>query len=315
MVGVTAAKGKSIRGRGGKRRSAPTPTHTPRKRTASGSGSTTTTSTPTATVTTQQQPSQRQLRPRPTQRPQPHRQQQQQPQKPTAPRRQASSSSSSSTSTPTTSTSSSSTTAAPSSSRTIVARPPPPVVSNLPPRPSLTLPDIVLAYFSTSWNHSPPPPLRPFITHVIQTVAAPSSLVHIALLYLSRLRSRHPTAILGADGGAARVFLAALVAANKMFDDARYTNRVWADVAGIELARLNALEAEFLAEVGWALHVREDEYGEWVRRIGAMAAAAVGYQKGQPLSPVSPVSPWGSAEGKAVPPTTVRSHVPAAAWW
>ncbi|KAJ3200853.1 hypothetical protein HDU67_001761, partial [Dinochytrium kinnereticum] len=72
---------------------------------------------------------------------------------------------------------------------------------------------------------------RSFVGHLVGVTVTPSPLVAVSLMYLDRLRRRRPDARLG-RGAEGRLFLAGMVVANKMFDDARYTSRVWADVAG-----------------------------------------------------------------------------------
>ncbi|KAJ3118433.1 hypothetical protein HDU96_001600 [Phlyctochytrium bullatum] len=128
---------------------------------------------------------------------------------------------------------------------------------------------------------TPSEAFRRFVSHLVSITATPSPLVAVSLLYLDRLRKRRPEAILG-KGAEGRVFLAAMVVANKMFDDARYTSKVWADVAGVELRKLNIMEAEFLAELRWDLHVLPEHYDAWIDHLfrlsvsaAASAAAAV----------------------------------------
>ncbi|KAI8839939.1 hypothetical protein BC829DRAFT_26483 [Chytridium lagenaria] len=77
---------------------------------------------------------------------------------------------------------------------------------------------------SSSVDQDPSASFRSFVAHLVKVTATPSPLVAVSLMYLDRLRQRRPEAALG-KGAEMRVFLAAMVVANKMFDDARYTSK------------------------------------------------------------------------------------------
>ncbi|KAI8801410.1 hypothetical protein BJ742DRAFT_666928, partial [Cladochytrium replicatum] len=67
-------------------------------------------------------------------------------------------------------------------------------------------------------------------------------LVFLSLLYIARLRSTIPTSAQKAPGSEYRVFVCALVLAQKYLSDDRYSNRTWSRLSGLKLDELNSME-------------------------------------------------------------------------
>jgi len=64
-----------------------------------------------------------------------------------------------------------------------------------------------------------------------------------------------------------RLLLASCVVAAKFHDDEYVSNEYYAKVGGIELAELNALEAEFLTLLDWRLFVCPREYNLYLAML------------------------------------------------
>eukprot|EP00842_Homolaphlyctis_polyrhiza_P004442 jgi/Hompol1/499/HPOL_002534-RA len=90
--------------------------------------------------------------------------------------------------------------------------------------------------------------------------------VLIALLYIGRLRRIVPAEVTG-EGSEYRVFVAALILAQKYHSDDRYSNKAWAKITKLQLAEVNTIEREFLSNMGGRLHVRDTDYVKWVEAI------------------------------------------------
>jgi len=64
-----------------------------------------------------------------------------------------------------------------------------------------------------------------------------------------------------------RVFLVSLVTSIKINEDLHYTNRVFADVGGITLEKLNYLENVFLDNIGFSLYIHKPIYDFYLNNI------------------------------------------------
>ncbi|KAJ7259924.1 hypothetical protein C8J57DRAFT_493230 [Mycena rebaudengoi] len=60
--------------------------------------------------------------------------------------------------------------------------------------------------------------------------------------------------------------------ANKFLDDNTYTNATWASISLIPLPKINRMEREFLAGIGYALFVSERVYGDWLRLLKGLVS-------------------------------------------
>ncbi|KNC98555.1 uncharacterized protein SPPG_06244 [Spizellomyces punctatus DAOM BR117] len=136
------------------------------------------------------------------------------------------------------------------------------------------------------------------------------SLPHIliSLLYVARLRQAVPKSHTG-EGSEFRVFVSALILAQKYHTDDRYANKTWSKMTGLPLNDVNTMEREFLTGVGGRLHVTREEYDKWLRNIQALGQEhsaivrrarvemtfAVG-QEGQEVDPLRRVRTWPERE-------------------
>ncbi|KAI8895663.1 hypothetical protein BC833DRAFT_600420 [Globomyces pollinis-pini] len=91
-------------------------------------------------------------------------------------------------------------------------------------------------------------------------------LIFIALLYIARLRQIIPLTATG-HGKEFKLLVAALMTSQKQNSDARYSNRAWSKMTGLDMNDINESEQEFLQCIQWKLHVRDDQYTQWVVTI------------------------------------------------
>ncbi|KAI9262701.1 cyclin-domain-containing protein [Sporodiniella umbellata] len=64
-----------------------------------------------------------------------------------------------------------------------------------------------------------------------------------------------------------RMFLAALITASKYLNDKTYKNKVWAEMANLNVKEVNQIEASFLELVNYELYVSGAVYGKWIQLL------------------------------------------------
>ena len=101
---------------------------------------------------------------------------------------------------------------------------------------------------------------RKYVSSILSSTRLPSSTVVLALHYLATRVTLISTHNGGADVSASttqlhRMITTALMLASKFLDDNTFQNRSWADVSHISVHELNLLELNWLAGVGWSLHI------------------------------------------------------------
>lgn len=102
---------------------------------------------------------------------------------------------------------------------------------------------------------------KKFVFTILQSTRLPSSTVILSLDYLShRMNNCPPTNQHKGTGQLYRLCTISLLLASKFLDDNTFQNGSWADVTGLPVAELNTLEAEWLAAIGWQLHVARIGY-------------------------------------------------------
>ncbi|KAF3938927.1 hypothetical protein ABW19_dt0201076 [Dactylella cylindrospora] len=102
---------------------------------------------------------------------------------------------------------------------------------------------------------------KKFVFTILQSTRLPSSTVILSLDYLShRMNNCPPTNQQKGTGQLYRLCTVSLLLASKFLDDNTFQNRSWADVTGLPVAELNTLEKEWLAAIGWQLHVARPGY-------------------------------------------------------
>ncbi|CAO3599586.1 unnamed protein product [Absidia cylindrospora] len=116
--------------------------------------------------------------------------------------------------------------------------------------------------FSSSVSGNASPAFKRFCLQVLTATQLSESAVFLALKYIANLLESNPS-IEGAEGSEYRLFIVALMLANKFLDDNTFTNKTWSEVSGMKVQDLNIMESEFLEALEYHLFVREEEYMTW----------------------------------------------------
>ncbi|TPX59530.1 hypothetical protein PhCBS80983_g02404 [Powellomyces hirtus] len=159
---------------------------------------------------------------------------------------------------------------------------------------------------STPIIPTPHPSFVAFVTRVVRTSGVSSPILFLALLYIIRLRratkvtlptptstsSLSPLPLSPTSGttssissststaaafesqaalAEARLVTAAIILAQKITDDNRFTNKTWSELTGFALNDVNKMEADFLDRIDFRLNVSDAEYASWVRHCSAWA--------------------------------------------
>ncbi|CAO3647123.1 unnamed protein product [Cunninghamella echinulata] len=101
-----------------------------------------------------------------------------------------------------------------------------------------------------------------FCHQILVVTQLSESVVILSLKYIAILLQNNPR-IQGADGSEYRLFIVALLLANKFHDDNTYTNKTWSDISRMEINELNIMEFEFLDVLRYRLFVQKEEYDQW----------------------------------------------------
>ncbi|KAI7904428.1 cyclin-domain-containing protein [Cokeromyces recurvatus] len=117
-----------------------------------------------------------------------------------------------------------------------------------------------------SFSYSASPAFKKFCFQVLTATQLQEPAVYLSLKYISILLQSNPS-IEGAQGSEYRLFIVALMLANKFLDDNTFTNKTWSEVSGMKVHDLNIMEAEFLEALDYDLFVREHEYNSWKRLL------------------------------------------------
>ncbi|KAI8904382.1 cyclin-domain-containing protein, partial [Gorgonomyces haynaldii] len=105
-----------------------------------------------------------------------------------------------------------------------------------------------------------------FTANILKTTSLPFSVVILALKYIHRIKSRRPD-LKGAEGSECRLLLCALMLSMKYLVDNTYSNKTWHKVSKIPLQEINITEIEFMGQLGYDLHVSEEEYFVWIQDV------------------------------------------------
>ena len=100
---------------------------------------------------------------------------------------------------------------------------------------------------------------KQFITQVLTASKTIDKICVISLIYLRRLRLVNPN-VIAQNGSEYRLFLTAVILANKFFDDEAPLNSCFSRVSGIPLRQVNIMEVEFLRILDFNLVVSKKEY-------------------------------------------------------
>ncbi|BGP36375.1 hypothetical protein JCM10450v2_000276 [Rhodotorula kratochvilovae] len=112
------------------------------------------------------------------------------------------------------------------------------------------------------------PQLGEFIAYALYRTRLPVSITHQALLLLTRLKQRYPSAR-GTSTSPHRLFLSSLMLSSKISMDDTYSNKSWQIVGQglFELREVNQMERELFAFLGWNVVVRDEELEGWVQEV------------------------------------------------
>ncbi|GAA5862473.1 hypothetical protein JCM1840_004194 [Sporobolomyces johnsonii] len=112
------------------------------------------------------------------------------------------------------------------------------------------------------------PQLGEFIAYALYRTRLPVSITHQALLLLTRLKTRYPSAR-GTSTSPHRLFLSSLMLSSKISMDDTYSNKSWQVVGQglFELKEVNQMERELFAFLGWNVVVRDEELAAWVEEV------------------------------------------------
>lgn len=98
---------------------------------------------------------------------------------------------------------------------------------------------------------------RGWVNSVLCATRLPSATIVLSLHYLSghMARRQNMPQTEQSDNAIYRLLTVSLIMGSKFLDDNTFINRSWADVSGIDIKTLNYMEREWLAEIGWRLHL------------------------------------------------------------
>ncbi|KAI8844180.1 hypothetical protein BC829DRAFT_419905 [Chytridium lagenaria] len=151
----------------------------------------------------------------------------------------------------------------------------------------------------TSSRCPPSPPLEPrlqttrhrllvYVRRLLRCPSISTQMIVLALLFIARLReinAKEPVR----EGA-------------ELLDDDRVDNVAWVEFAGVDLRTMNGMEREFLAKIRWQVHVGQNEYHEFIRKLKVIAEELPGgaikdsahsthTMMGLPAPPRPPVTP------------------------
>ncbi|GAA5924565.1 hypothetical protein JCM1841_003423 [Sporobolomyces salmonicolor] len=136
------------------------------------------------------------------------------------------------------------------------------------PQPTVGRPGIDTPPLSPKPGQSQVPQLGEFIAYALYRTRLPVSITHQALLLLTRLKARYPSAR-GTSTSPHRLFLSSLMLSSKISMDDTYSNKSWQVVGQglFELKEVNQMERELFAFLGWNVVVRDEELAAWVEEV------------------------------------------------
>ncbi|KAE8216183.1 hypothetical protein CF327_g633 [Tilletia walkeri] len=108
-----------------------------------------------------------------------------------------------------------------------------------------------------------------FIKNLLTTTQVSSSVILLALLYIYRLKSRHPQ-LNGQEGSEYRLSVTSLMLANKWLDDHTYLNKTWSELSGIELCDVTKMEREFWSGLGMDISASAGDFQYWLKQVENM---------------------------------------------
>jgi hypothetical protein len=99
------------------------------------------------------------------------------------------------------------------------------------------------------------PSFRKWVHQVLSATRLPSSTIMLSLHYLNDRVAHFPESVSSSENQIYRLLAVALILGSKFLDDNTFINRSWSDVTAIKVSELNTLEAKWLEQISWCLHV------------------------------------------------------------
>lgn len=109
-----------------------------------------------------------------------------------------------------------------------------------------------------------------FVRNMLNTTQVSKSVIILALLYIHRLKSKNP-GLRGQDGSEFRLFVTALMLANKFLDDHTYTNKTWSELSGLKLKDVTKMEIEFWLGLSSNIHASDADFRSWIGTLEILA--------------------------------------------
>lgn len=118
-----------------------------------------------------------------------------------------------------------------------------------------------------------------FAARLIRLTGLSSETLSIAGLYMWRFRRRAASPVVGKAHSEYRLFVVALMLANKFMDDVSFSTSTWSRFTGLPKSDLPIMEREFLRGINFSLHVTETQWEAWRSYEHIIAVATGDFQK------------------------------------
>ncbi|KAI9096948.1 hypothetical protein DFS34DRAFT_129029 [Phlyctochytrium arcticum] len=115
------------------------------------------------------------------------------------------------------------------------------------------------------------PSLPTFIAYCLEQPGITLPQCFMALHYLYKLHHKNKTIIVR-PGAEYRLFLSALMTANKVHSDMRLFNAQWSRILDISLAEINTMEIQFLSMLNWDCFMSQSGYAQWLEYLVSIAS-------------------------------------------
>lgn len=103
-----------------------------------------------------------------------------------------------------------------------------------------------------------------FVSQLLTATRLPKETIILALVYLSkRWALGNVPSVKNDTNTIYKMLVVALLLANKFHDDNTFTNKSWFEATGITVSDLTLIEAHWLCEIKWSLHLNESDMKGW----------------------------------------------------
>uniref|UniRef100_A0A7S2J040 Cyclin n=1 Tax=Zooxanthella nutricula TaxID=1333877 RepID=A0A7S2J040_9DINO len=113
--------------------------------------------------------------------------------------------------------------------------------------------------------------IRDFLALIRKRLRCSKECFILALIFIDRVVEASDIVI--SNLTVHRLLLTGVLIASKVIDDKGEDNASYAAVGGLTTRELNRLEASFLDQLQWRLHVRQQDY-EWYRELACRVVSA-----------------------------------------